>query len=175
MSPRSGRLPPSQRQGLGSYIFALVCPSPPPHTLGGRLGRWLVLSGPSGGHQAMVCEHLAPSPAPHPAPSLSPTWASHPGPASSFFFFFFVAAHVACRILVPRPGIKPMLFAAKAQSPNHQTAWKSLALLSVRVLRVPSKTQVPVASCCKRGNGSREVKSPSKVAEAHPDSLACPA
>ena len=83
----SGRLPPSQRQGLGSYIFALVCPSPPPHTLGGGLGRWLVLSGPSGGHQAMVCEHLAPSPAPHPAPSLSPTWASHPGPASSFFFF----------------------------------------------------------------------------------------
>ena len=31
-------------------------------------------------------------------------------------------SHVACGILVPWPGIKPMLPAVEAQSPNHWTA-----------------------------------------------------
>ena len=39
-----------------------------------------------------------------------------------FFFFFFFFGHMACRILVPRPGIKPLPPALEAQSLNHWTA-----------------------------------------------------
>ena len=38
------------------------------------------------------------------------------------FFFFFLPRHVACGILVPRPGIEPRPLAVRAQSPNHWTA-----------------------------------------------------
>ena len=48
---------------------------------------------------------------------------------SRLLFLFF--AHVACRILVPRPGIEPMLSAMKAQSPNHWTARGFLFLLLI--------------------------------------------
>ena len=40
-----------------------------------------------------------------------------------FWVFCFVwPPHVACGILIPRPGIKPMLPAVEAWSPNHWTA-----------------------------------------------------
>ena len=42
--------------------------------------------------------------------------------APFFFFFFFRPRHAACRILVPRPGIKPMPPALGAQSLNHWAA-----------------------------------------------------
>ena len=35
---------------------------------------------------------------------------------------FFWLRHVACEILVPRPGIKPGRLAVEAQSPNHWSA-----------------------------------------------------
>ena len=38
----------------------------------------------------------------------------------SFFFFFWLCV-MACRILVPRPGIEPRSTAVKTPSPNHQT------------------------------------------------------
>ena len=41
---------------------------------------------------------------------------------TSFFFFFFWSYHVACKILVPWPGIEPMPPALEAQSLNHWTA-----------------------------------------------------
>ena len=37
-------------------------------------------------------------------------------------FNFFLPHHVACKILVPLPGIKPMLPALGAQSLDHWTA-----------------------------------------------------
>ena len=40
----------------------------------------------------------------------------------SFFFFLFWSCGVACRILVPPPGIKPMPPAVEAWSSNHWTA-----------------------------------------------------
>ena len=36
-----------------------------------------------------------------------------------FFFFILESHHAACRILVPQPGIEPMLLAVEAQSLNH--------------------------------------------------------
>ena len=39
-----------------------------------------------------------------------------------FFFFFFLFGLAACGILVPRPGIEPVLLAVKVRSPNHWTA-----------------------------------------------------
>ena len=39
-----------------------------------------------------------------------------------FFFFIFWLCHMACRILVPQPGIEPMPPAVEAQSPNCWTA-----------------------------------------------------
>ena len=39
-----------------------------------------------------------------------------------FVLFFFWPQHVACRILVPQPGIEPMPPAMEAWSPNHWTA-----------------------------------------------------
>ena len=41
---------------------------------------------------------------------------------STFFCFCFCFGLVACRILVPPPGIKSMLSAMKACFPNHWTA-----------------------------------------------------
>ena len=41
---------------------------------------------------------------------------------SSIFFFFFLFGLAACGILVPRPGIEPVLLAVKVRSPNHWTA-----------------------------------------------------
>ena len=41
--------------------------------------------------------------------------------------FFFWPCHVACRILVPRPGIKLGPPAVEAQSPNH---WPAREFLS---------------------------------------------
>ena len=41
---------------------------------------------------------------------------------NSFFGFLFWLRHVACRILIPRPGIGPALPAVEARSPNHWTA-----------------------------------------------------
>ena len=38
------------------------------------------------------------------------------------FYYFFWPRHVACGILVPRPGIKPAPPAVEARSPNHWTA-----------------------------------------------------
>ena len=38
-----------------------------------------------------------------------------------FLLFFFWSCHVACEILVPQPGIKPVPPAVKARSPNHWT------------------------------------------------------
>ena len=38
------------------------------------------------------------------------------------FFFFWPHHHVACRILVPLPGIEPMPLTVEACSPNHWTA-----------------------------------------------------
>ena len=38
-----------------------------------------------------------------------------------FFSFFLLAAPCVCRILLPRPGIKPMLFAVEAWNLNHWT------------------------------------------------------
>lgn len=35
------------------------------------------------------------------------------------FLFFFQLSHVACRILVPQPGIEPGVVAVKARSPDH--------------------------------------------------------
>ena len=35
--------------------------------------------------------------------------------------FFFWPCQMACRILIPQPGIEPMLPAVEAQSPNHWT------------------------------------------------------
>ena len=44
----------------------------------------------------------------------------------SFYFFrvkkIFFFGHVACGILVPRPGIKPRAPAVRALGPNHWTA-----------------------------------------------------
>ena len=40
---------------------------------------------------------------------------------SVIFFFHFLAMLRACEILVPYPGIEPMLPALEAQSPNHWT------------------------------------------------------
>ena len=40
-------------------------------------------------------------------------------PPSLWDFFFFWQLHLACGILVPRPGIEPP--AVEAQSPNHWT------------------------------------------------------
>lgn len=94
---------------------------------------------------------------------------------SFLFFFFYWLHHVFAGPHFPDQGSNPCSLQQKHRVPTTRPPGKSLALLSVQVLRVPSKTQVPVAPCCKRGNGSQEVKSPSKVAEAHPDSLACPA
>lgn len=34
-------------------------------------------------------------------------------------FFFFRLSLVACRILVPQPGIEPGVVAVKARSPDH--------------------------------------------------------
>ena len=39
----------------------------------------------------------------------------------NFFVLFFWPSHMACGILVPRPGIEPGLSAVKARSPNHWT------------------------------------------------------
>ena len=39
-----------------------------------------------------------------------------------FITFFFLPHRVACRILVPRPGIEPVSPAMEAQSPNHWTS-----------------------------------------------------
>ena len=36
-----------------------------------------------------------------------------------FVLFCFWPHHVACRVLVPRPGIEPRPLAVKAQRPNH--------------------------------------------------------
>ena len=43
-----------------------------------------------------------------------------------FFFFFFWPCHLACGILVPRPGIKPVAPAVEARSPNHWTTTEFL-------------------------------------------------
>ena len=40
------------------------------------------------------------------------------------FFFFFWPHHMACGILVPRPGIELVTSAVRAQSPNHWIARK---------------------------------------------------
>ena len=51
------------------------------------------------------------------------------------FFFFFGHGCLACRILVPLPGIKPMSTAVEVQSPNHWTAkWLFLTVLSSFVI-----------------------------------------
>lgn len=39
-----------------------------------------------------------------------------------FFFFFFGQHHVACRILIPQPGIEPGVTMMKVPSLNHRTA-----------------------------------------------------
>ena len=38
-----------------------------------------------------------------------------------FYFCLFVFGHMACRTLVPQPGIEPTSPAVEAQSPNHWT------------------------------------------------------
>ena len=38
-----------------------------------------------------------------------------------FVFVFVLPSHVACGILVPQPGIEPLLPATEAQSLNHWT------------------------------------------------------
>ena len=38
------------------------------------------------------------------------------------FFFFFLAMNVACGILVPWPGMEPMILALEMQYLNHWTA-----------------------------------------------------
>ena len=43
--------------------------------------------------------------------------------------FFFWPRHVACRILVPQPGIEPRPTAIKVLSPNHWTAREFLTLI----------------------------------------------
>ena len=45
-----------------------------------------------------------------------------PLPLVVLFFFLFWPCCAACRILVPRPGIEPMLPAVEAQILNHWTA-----------------------------------------------------
>ena len=42
--------------------------------------------------------------------------------------------HVACRILVPQPGIEPGPLAVKAQRPNHWTAREFLPFFLMRLL-----------------------------------------
>ena len=37
-------------------------------------------------------------------------------------FFFFWPCHMACRLLVPQPGLEPGPSAVKASSPSHWTA-----------------------------------------------------
>ena len=47
-----------------------------------------------------------------------PQYTQHP---HSFLFFFFWPRYVACGILVPQPGIKPVPPAVEARSLNHWT------------------------------------------------------
>ena len=50
-------------------------------------------------------------------------------PPQFFFFFFFFCPHImACRILVPQPGIEPMPPGVEVQSLNHWTAREVLAI-----------------------------------------------
>ena len=53
------------------------------------------------------------------------------------FNFCFLAHHMACRILVPRPGIKPLLPAAEAQNLNHWTK-----LLHFKILFILTFTHI---------------------------------
>ena len=48
------------------------------------------------------------------------------------FCFTGGPCHVACRILVPRPGMEPWSPAVEAQSPNHWTTREFLHVLSVK-------------------------------------------
>ena len=43
------------------------------------------------------------------------------GPPGKSLFIYFWLYHVACRMLVPQPGIEPRLSAVRVQSPNHWT------------------------------------------------------
>ena len=47
-------------------------------------------------------------------------WSTQPQNWGGFFFFWL--SHAACWILVPQPGIEPLLPAVKARSPNHWIA-----------------------------------------------------
>ena len=75
------------------------------------------------GSQAQLLRGMwdPPRPGLEPAsPALAGRFSTTAPPGKPRFVFF--ACHVACRILVPRPGIKPRPSAMKAQSPNHWTA-----------------------------------------------------
>ena len=64
---------------------------------------------------------LAEKPGDQSLPAL--VWAlSRPLLLSFILFFNFLAMHVAFRILIPRPRIKPAPPALEARSPNHWTA-----------------------------------------------------
>ena len=51
--------------------------------------------------------------------SSSTLWIQY---TTSLFFFFFWPCHATCRILVPRPGIEPLLPALGAWTLNHWAA-----------------------------------------------------
>ena len=56
------------------------------------------------------------------------------------FFFFFWSHHMACGLLVPRPGIESRPPAVGLWSPNHWTAWEFPPILKIpkdlRLLKV---------------------------------------
>ena len=56
----------------------------------------------------------------------------------SFFFFFFLLCHIACRLLVPRPGIKPMPSAVEVRSLNHWTTREVPHVLCLFILPLRS-------------------------------------
>ena len=59
-----------------------------------------------------------------------------------FFNFIFLLPCTACGILVPRPGIEPMLPAVESQSLNHWTARDPVKSLAIYV-----KYYIPVCTC----------------------------
>ena len=64
------------------------------------------------------------SPSIHCLPS-SPHLNPSPMTSFSFFLFSFWLCHLACKILVPWPGIEPVSLAVEVRSPNHWTARES--------------------------------------------------
>ena len=72
-----------------------------------------------------------------------------------FPFFYFLPCHVAYRILVPQPGIKPMPPAVEAQYLNHQTTWdiprnitNPWAAVASEALLPPNPPLVPHCELC---------------------------